>query len=62
MLSLSKDSLSGLLSAKVDRAKQFVGQLATKGYFVGEVTGYDIFRAGKRQHIVSLSYLLILGS
>lgn len=44
---LAKASLSGLLDAKVDKAKQFVGQLATKGYFVGEATGYDISRTSQ---------------
>ncbi|KAK7693961.1 hypothetical protein QCA50_003536 [Cerrena zonata] len=48
-------SLSGLLSAKVDRAKQFVGQLATKGYFVGAASGHEIPRTGTKESESSTS-------
>ncbi|KAK7696054.1 hypothetical protein QCA50_000695 [Cerrena zonata] len=48
-------SLSRLLSAKVDRAKQLVGQLATKGYFVGAASGHEIPWTGTKESESSTS-------
>ncbi|KAI0782195.1 atypical/PIKK/PI4K protein kinase [Abortiporus biennis] len=40
-------SLMAMVSAKIDRSKIFVSQLASKGFFVGEATGLHIARSGR---------------
>ncbi|KAI0075272.1 hypothetical protein K474DRAFT_1676500 [Panus rudis PR-1116 ss-1] len=38
-------SVATMLTADIDRSKSFVSQMASKGYFVGEIAGYDLAKS-----------------